>query len=369
MKTRANYLTSSAMALCIAFISFGCQKSNDPGASTENSGTTQAKTATEATCVVQGWASQNGGTTGGGTATPTVVTNYAALKAAIQNVNVKVVQVNGTITIPAAGRISFQDQTGKTIFGSAGAKLVSNDQSKANSGIINVKRCTNIIIRNLIFEGPGAYDTDGWDNAIIDASTNVWVDHCEFRDGVDGNFDIKNISDYITVSNCKFAYVKPPKAGGSGGSDDHRFSGLIGSSDGATADRNRLRVTFVRCWWAEGCVARMPRVRFGKVHLVNNYFNSTVSKSCIQAGFEANILAEANVFENVKNPVDLMDNTSTAVQLKNNTFTNVTGSISGNGNTAFTPSYNISTLNSSSVKAAVTSSNGAGATVGGNNCS
>ncbi|MET4137941.1 hypothetical protein [Pedobacter sp. UYP1] len=369
MKMSVNYFTSSAVALCIAFISFGCQKSKDPGASTENLTSNQAKTATEATCVVQGWASQNGGTTGGGTATPTVVTNYADLKAAILNANVKVVQVNGTITIPSGGRISFQDQTGKTIFGTAGAKLVSADQTKANSGIINIKRCTNIIIRNLIFEGPGAYDVDGWDNAIIDASTNVWVDHCEFRDGVDGNFDIKNISDYITVSNCKFAYLKPPRAGGSGGSDDHRFSGLIGSSDSATADRNRLRVTFVRCWWAEGCVARMPRVRFGKVHLVNNYFSSTVSKSCIQAGFEANILVESNVFENVKNPVDLMDNTSTAVQLKENTFTNVTGNISGNGNTAFTPSYSISTLNSSSVKAAVTSSNGAGATVSGNNCS
>jgi len=363
---KVNYCIKLVVAVAMISMGFGCQKNQDLNTSAQTP--SSAKLVTDAVCSAKGWASQNGGTTGGGEATPTVVTNYADLKAAILNASVKVIQVNGTITIPAGGRISFQDQTGKTIFGSPGAKLVSADQSKSNSGIINIKRCSNIIIRNLIFEGPGAYDTDGWDNAIIDSCTNVWVDHCEFRDGVDGNFDIKNVSDYITVSYCKFSYLKAPKPGGSGGSDDHRFSGLIGSGDNFTADRGHLRVTFVRCWWAEGCVARMPRVRFGKVHLVNNYFNSTVSKSCVQAGFEANLLIESNVFENVKVPVDLMDKKSTAVQVKNNTFTNTSGNISGNGVTAFTPPYSITTLNSSSVKATVTASGGAGATLSGNSC-
>ncbi|MBY0425689.1 MAG: hypothetical protein K2Q22_08645, partial [Cytophagales bacterium] len=36
-------------------------------------------------CGVVGWASQNGGVTGGGSATPTVVANYTDLKAAITN--------------------------------------------------------------------------------------------------------------------------------------------------------------------------------------------------------------------------------------------------------------------------------------------
>jgi pectate lyase len=129
-----------------------------------------------------------------------------------ENTAIKVIQVNGTITVPSGGRISFQDQTGKTLFGSTGAKIVSADQTKAGSGIMYVKRCKNIIIRNLIFEGPGAYDVDGWDNVTLDASTNVWVDHCEFRDGVDGNFDIKAASDFITVSYCKFTYLKAPRA-------------------------------------------------------------------------------------------------------------------------------------------------------------
>jgi len=367
MKT--SYLQRVVLTVTMTFIFTGCSKSETSHTGKANPEPVNPAAVSAAACSAPAWASLNGGTTGGGAATPTIVTTYDALKAAIQDKSIKVIQVNGAITIPSGGRISFQDQTGKTLFGSANAKLVSTDQTKDNSGIIYIKRCSNIIIRNLVFEGPGAYDVDGWDNATLDACNNVWVDHCEFRDGVDGDFDIKNSSDYITVSYCRFTYLKPPKAGGSGGADDHRFTNLIGSGDGATADRGHLRITFARCWWAAGCVARMPRVRFGQVHIVNSYFNSTASKSCVQAGFEANLLIEANVFENVKNPVDLMDKTSAAVQMKGNTLTGTSGNAAGNGVTAFTPPYNITILDASGVKAMVTASNGAGATLTGNTCS
>src|SRR5207247_2408632 len=78
-------------------------------------------------CVPVGWATQNGGTTGGGSSSPTVVTSYAALKTAVTTASVKVVHIQGTITFPSAGRISIQDQTGKSIIGLPGSKLVSVD--------------------------------------------------------------------------------------------------------------------------------------------------------------------------------------------------------------------------------------------------
>jgi pectate lyase len=354
------------VAVCITAIAtaFACSKSIDNGVSANESTNNVSE---EATCAAQGWASQNGGTTGGGTAAETVVSTYAAFKAAVENTAVKVVKVTGTITIPSTGRVSFQDQSGKTIYGASGAKLVSADQTTAGSGIMYVKRCTNIIIRNLVFEGPGAYDTDGWDNCTIDDCNNVWVDHCTFRDAVDGNFDIKNTSDYITVSWCKFEYLKAPKAGGPGGSNDHRFSDLIGSSDSATGDRGTFRITFASCWWAQGCVERMPRIRFGKVHVINSYYNSTVANKCIAAGFEANVLAENDVFENVNEPIALIGG-ATAMQVKNCTFTSVTGNKTGTG-TAFTPPYTITPRAAASVKSSVTGAGGAGATLTSNSCS
>jgi pectate lyase len=328
----------------------------------ETDTTGYAVTAIGNCAAVPGWASQNGSTTGGGSAAETTVTTYAQLKSAIENTSVKVVKVSGTITITT--RISFQDQNGKTIYGAPGAKLVSTDQTTSGSGILNIKRCNNIIIRNLIFEGPGAYDTDGWDNAIIDDCRNVWVDHCEFRDGVDGNLDVKNKSDFVTISYTKFTYLKAPKAGGPGGSDDHRFSNLIGSSDSATGDAGKLSVTFARCWWASGCKERMPRVRFGKIHVVNSLFNSTASSKCIMAGVQANIRVEKNVFKNVANPINLMSG-YTAVTSTGNLFTSTTGTTAGSG-TAFTPPYTVPMLDASAVEANVTAN--AGATLSGNIC-
>ncbi|SKC83823.1 Listeria/Bacterioides repeat-containing protein/gliding motility-associated C-terminal domain-containing protein [Ohtaekwangia koreensis] len=306
-----------------------------------------------------GWASQNGGVTGGGTvAAATIVTNYNDLKTAITSTAVKVINISGTITIPSGGRLSLKDQSGKTIFGLPGSKLVSSDQSADNSGILYIRNCSNIIFKNVTFEGPGAYDADGWDNMTLDNCTNVWIDHCEFQDGMDGNFDIKNSSDYITVTWCKFIYNKAPRAGGPGGADDHRFSDLFGSSDGTTTDRGKLRVTMQYCWWAQGCKARMPRVRFGKVHIANNLFNSTVAAQCIQAGFEADLLVESNVFENVNRPIDLMDNNFTAVTEKNNKFLSTTGNKAGSG-TAFTPPYTLDVTLVDNVKDTVITNAGA----------
>jgi pectate lyase len=295
-------------------------------------------------CKVVGWATENGGVSGGGSASPTVASDYNELKAALTSGTTKVVHISGTITIPAGGRITIQDQIAKSIIGLAGSKIVSSDMSKDGSGILYIKRSKNFIMRNIVFEGPGAYDVDGYDNLCIDDCQNFWIDHCEFHDGMDGNFDIKNMSDFISVTWCTFSYEKPPKAGGSGGADDHRYSDLIGSSDGATEDETHLNITFNYCWWGEGCRERMPRMRFGKLHMVNNLFSSTVSNHCIRAGFKADVLAVGNYFDNQKLPIDEYENNYTAIRAYNNY-----GASEITKNTAFTPPYSITVANPASI--------------------
>lgn len=305
-------------------------------------------------CTPVGWATQNGGVTGGGNATPVVVSSYSALKDAVTSETVAVVHIQGTITFPSNGRITIQDLSNKSIFGLPGSKLVSTDLSSGGSGIFYIKRVENLIIRNVTFEGPGAYDTDGNDNLTVDDCRNVWVDHCEFHDGMDGNFDIKNKADYISVTWCTFSYEKPPIPDGPGGSDDHRYTNLIGSSDGATGDRGKLRVTFQYCWWGEGCRERMPRVRYGKVHLANNYFSSSVSNYCIRAGYEADLLIEGNYFDDQNEPVDYQS-TLTAVKVSNN----IGVSNSTSGGTAFNPPYSLSVANPNDIVTPIKSCAGA----------
>lgn len=232
--------------------------------------------------------------TGGGTPTPlntVTVSNYTALKNALNSTAASnaVILVSGTIDCVYTSVLL----TNKTIIGLPGAKLrntqitvTSNPPSAsdsttsaANSGTLYIKSgSNNVIIRNLIFEGPGAFDADGRDN-LTNEGTNVWVDHCEFQDGMDGNFDNKGTCDNVTVSWCKFTYLKAPTAGGSGGSADHRFTNLVGSGITDMPADGKYSITFKNCYWAQGCKARMPRARNAELHVLNCYYKSSVSGS------------------------------------------------------------------------------------------
>lgn len=212
---------------------------------------------------------------GGGNAAPVTVSTYADLIAKLKLTTPQVIMVSGTIACSYTS-VLVND---KTIIGLPGARLVNTDQTAAGSGILSLKPgSNNIIIRNLIFEGPGAYDVDGHDNLTSEA-TNVWVDHCEFQDGMDGNFDNKGAADNVTVSWCKFTYLKAPKSGGTGGADDHRFSDLVGSGKSDAPADGHYSITFKNCYWADGCRERMPRARNAELHILNCYYNTSVPSS------------------------------------------------------------------------------------------
>lgn len=222
--------------------------------------------------------------TGGGNATPIVVSTFTDLRNALLSTSAStaVIVVSGTIDCTYMS-IALNN---KTILGLPGARLRNNQitvgnstTSAANSGILNIKPgSNNVIIRNLIFEGPGAYDVDGRDN-LTNEGTNIWVDHCEFQDGMDGNFDNKGQADNVTISWCKFTYLKPAIPGGSGGSNDHRFTNLVGSSSTDAPTDGHYSITFQNCYWASGCKERMPRARNAELHILNCYYNTGVSSS------------------------------------------------------------------------------------------
>ena len=114
--------------------------------------------------------------TGGGT--PTVsntvtVTTYDQLTAALSSKTTatSVILVSGIIDFPKQYKVTLSN---KTIIGLPGARFrntqifIGDSPSSADvSGILYIQKTSNnIIIRNLIFQGPGAYDVDGEDNLI-----------------------------------------------------------------------------------------------------------------------------------------------------------------------------------------------------------
>ena len=319
-----------------------------------------------------GWATVGGNVTGGEGGTKVTVKTKTELMNALKGTDKKIIYVEGEIEF--TGLNSVKGAQNKTVIGMKGATLVNSKHSSKGSetGILQLSSCKNIILRNLIFKSAGAYDIDGNDNLTIAGSTYIWVDHCEFQDGVDGNFDCVNGSDNICVTWCRFRYLIEPWAGGSGGADDHRNCDLWGNSDSRSEDNGHLRTTFANCWWDEGCSERMPRVRYGQVHIQNCLYSSSNAHYCIGYGYKSNIYVENNAFTSAAAKKTPWKNYATSGSKKDYNITTVgnlnAGDFQSKSGSAeyFIPSahYTLKAYDSSMVEEVLTNpENGAGATL------
>jgi pectate lyase/pectin methylesterase-like acyl-CoA thioesterase len=175
----------------------------------------------------------------------------------------------------------------------------------------------DVIVRNIAFEdafdhfpawdpndnGHGEWNSE-YDNLTLRRAHHVWIDHCTFSDGGrldpqarvafgqrmqhhDGLLDITQQSDFVTVSWNHFK--------------DHDKTTLVGGSDGARADEGHLRVTFHHNLW-ENLVERTPRVRYGRVHVVDNLYLPRAAGAypfeySLGIGFGSQVVAEHNAWE------------------------------------------------------------------------
>lgn len=133
---------------------------------------------------------------------------------------------------------------------------------------------------------PGGRWNASYDNITVQNATHVWIDHCTFNDGDretqknpsiwaapydlyanrvqphDGALDVNGFADLVTVSRNVFR--------------NHDKVMLIGGSD-TVRDTNGwgyLSVTVHHNQFIN-CGQRMPRVRFGKVHVYSNYIKGS----------------------------------------------------------------------------------------------
>jgi pectate lyase len=276
-----------------------------------------------------GWATQNGGTTGAGSAGTTTVSTSSALTTAVGQTAARVIRISGTISCSGMIRV----RSNKTIIGNAGSALVGCG--------LNVNGDRNVIIRNVTFRN--------WNDDAInvqESATNIWIDHNSFSNGHDGAVDIKRGSDFITVSwNHVFSHDK---------------SMLLGhSDDNGSQDIGHLRVTYHHNYF-DGSTQRHPRVRFGNpVHVYNNYYRNN-SGYGVASTENAGVLVEANSFEGVEDPFHRGEGDSGPGGLvaRNNVLVNSGGGQTG-GSVASIP-YSYPLDPASSVKSIVQAGAGAG---------
>lgn len=295
--------------------------------------------------------------TGGGNGSIVLVDSVAGLKSALSGTTPARVIVTRNLTFGEGDVVQTGAAWNKTLLGLPGVRLITTARV-TNGGILQLSSNSgNFIIRNLIFEGPGAYDVDGRDLLHNNGCDGLWVDHCEFYDGVDGNFDNTNGSDNVTISWCKFAYNIPPLAGGSGGSDDHRFSNLVGSNSNNAPLDGRFSITFQCCYWADGCRERMPRARNAELHILNCLYNTSVQGS-VALGLEGgvsgtNCYVEGTHFKQITNV-----HKSYGTGMVNLTFVDCIGAVADIGS-APRPTYDYTALPVGQVEATITAGAGA----------
>ncbi|KAI4347621.1 hypothetical protein L6164_008419 [Bauhinia variegata] len=145
----------------------------------------------------------------------------------------------------------------------------ANVQIKSGAGL-SIFNNRNIIIHNLrikkIKSECGDDIADAWnhhgirtksdgDAISIWGSSNIWIDHISMSDCEDGLIDIIQGSTAITISNCHMTH--------------HNDVMLFGASDTFEGDKI-MQVTVAFNHFGQGLIQRMPRCRWGFVHVVNN---------------------------------------------------------------------------------------------------
>ncbi|KAF2152241.1 polysaccharide lyase family 1 protein [Myriangium duriaei CBS 260.36] len=234
-----------------------------------------------------GYASLNGGTTGGKGGATVTVSTLAQMTAALvkRDDTPKVVYVKGTIT----GSDKIYVGSNKSVLGL--------DSTSALVGVgLQLQSSKNVIVQNLRFSKILAANGDA---ITIQASTNVWVDHVDVssdtdhgKDYYDGLIDVVRASDFVTISNTYF--------------HDHYKVSLVGNSDSqGSTDTGHLRVTYHNNYW-HNVGSRTPSIRFGTGHIFNSFYDSVFING-IDTRENAQVLVESTAFTNTTNDIGFYD--------------------------------------------------------------
>lgn len=277
-----------------------------------------------------GYASQNGGTTGGaggktvrattGTAIHTALCTRAAddtpitieVEGKINHANTA--KVSGDSCNTAAGVIELKQISNVTIVG-VGSGAVFDQLG------IHIRDSSNIIIQNVTVKNvkkSGSPTSNGGDAIGMESDVrNVWVDHATLEasggesEGYDGLFDMKDNTRYVTLS---YSILRNSGRGGLVGSSESDVSNSF-----ITYDHNKY----------ENIDSRTPLLRGGTAHIYNNHYVG-LNESGINSRAGAKAKVDNNYFKDSKDVLGTFYTDAAGYwQVSGNIFDKVTWSPAG----------------------------------------
>ncbi|WP_433553542.1 pectate lyase family protein [Micromonospora zamorensis] len=280
-----------------------------------------------------GYATQNGGTTGGAGGQTVRATTGTAIHAALcgraSSSTPITIEVTGTINHgnttkvsgsscnTAAGVIELKQISNVTIIG-VGSGAVFDQLG------IHVRDSSNIIIQNVTIRNvkkSGSPTSNGGDAIGMESTVrNVWVDHVTLEasggesEGYDGLFDMKDNTQYVTLS---YSILRNSGRGG-----------LVGSSE---SDLSNGFITYHHNLY-ENIDSRTPLLRGGTAHIYNNHYVS-LHESGINSRAGAKAKVENNYFRDSKDVLGTFYTDERGFwQVSGNILDNVTWSGAGSEN-------------------------------------
>ncbi len=148
---------------------------------------------------------------------------------------------------------------------------------------------TNIKMMNGNQAGQAECDAPGTGDAIeLRNSSRIWIDHVTLSNYCDGLLDILTGSHDVTLSWSKL--------------QNHNKTMLIGNDNNRGATDRNITVTLHHNVFTD-VVQRVPRVRFGRVDVYNNYYRNWFDYA-VGASNQSQVIVEGNVFEPGQNTSD-----------------------------------------------------------------
>ncbi|MGW0821995.1 pectate lyase family protein [Streptomyces sp. NPDC002845] len=289
--------------------------------------------ASAATGSATGYATQNGGTTGGAGGQTVRATTGTAIHAALCNRASSstpiTIQVEGTINHGNTSKVSgdscntadsvieLKEISNVTIVG-VGSGAVFDQLG------IHIRAASNIIIQNVTIRNvkkSGSPTSNGGDAIGMESNVrNVWVDHTTLEasggesEGFDGLFDLKNNTQYVTLS---YSILRNSGRGG-----------LVGSSE---SDRSNGFITYHHNLY-ENIDSRAPLLRGGIAHMYNNHY-VRLNDSGINSRAGARAKVDNNYFKDSKDVLGTFYTSEAGYwQVSGNIFDNVRWSSPGGDN-------------------------------------
>ncbi|WP_432752253.1 polysaccharide lyase family 1 protein [Streptomyces sp. JL2001] len=286
--------------------------------------------ASAATGGATGYATQNGGTIGGAGGQTVRATTGTAIHAALcgraSSSTPITIEVEGTVNHAntakvsggscntADGVIELKQISNVTIVGVGGGAVF--DQLG-----IHIRESSNIIIQNVTVRNvkkSGSPTSNGGDAIGMESNVrNVWVDHVTLEasggesEGYDGLFDMKDNTQYVTLS---YSILRNSGRGG-----------LVGSSE---TELSNGFITYHHNLY-ENIDSRTPLLRGGIAHIYNNHYVS-LNESGINSRAGARAKVDNNYFEDSKDVLGTFYTDAAGYwQVSGNIFDNVTWSSPG----------------------------------------